>query len=482
MQADAVELTVGPGALSRPGAKPRLDGLRRASWERWRGVDEARRAMRFIQALRMPETGELAVLAPFQRRIVRATYANLLTVGSLPSGNAKTTLMGLVGLERICRGDPYTPVVVLATKHGQAREVVEAAKAIAENDARLVARMAWYEDDGALLYRPTGASMVAHSARLKSIEGLRYRLALIDEIGFALDELVTSIIARLGKGTLANRILGMGTPGFEPNVLHRIRELDRDGGLPSGAAYLEWSAPDGCDLDDRQAWLDANPAVTAGFLSEATYELQLALMPERQFRVYHLGQWVGTASGWLPQGAWDACPYVPAPPDGTPVVLGVEGTYRRTLAVVGAAVDGSVFAVWVAEAALDDELRTVLAAACERWQVEAVVHSRRIRVRLFAELARDGMPLEPWTGAADLEAGSANELWRDVSDRRLAHDHDPVLAEHMANLGARWMADGSLRLIRRDDDKPADAALAARMAWWRARELADVGTGTPTIY
>jgi phage terminase large subunit-like protein len=371
---------------------------------------------------------------------------------------------------------------VLATKQGQAREVVEAAKAIAENDPRLVTRMAWYEDDGELVYRPTGARMVAHSARLRSIEGLRYRLALIDEIGFALDELVTSIVARLGKGNMANRILGMGTPGFEPNVLHRIREMSRDGTLPAGAAYLEWAAPDGVDVTDERAWREANPAVAAGFLSPATRELQIGLMPERQFRVYHFGQWVESSSGWLPPGAWQACPHVGPPPPGAEVVLAVEGTYKRTLAVVGAALDGSVFLVWAAEAAPDGELRDVLAAACERWQVAAVVHNRRIRVRLFDELTRDGMPLEPWTGTAEVEAASANELWRAITDGRVPHDHDPVVAAHMANLGARWMSDGSLRLSRRDESGDCDAALAVRMAWWRATRI-DPGSGeTPRIY
>jgi hypothetical protein len=461
---------VGPGALSRPGAKPNADGLVPAVWERWRGQDEAVRALRFIGRLRMPETGEPVRLAGFQRQIVRSLYSELLTVASIPSGNGKTTLKGLIGLERICRGDRYTTVVVLATKQGQALEVVQAAKTIAENDPQLVDRMLWYEGDGVLMYRPTGSKIVAHSARLKSIEGLRYRLALIDEIGFALDELVSSIVARLGKGGRTNRILGMGTPGFEPNVLHRIREMSRDGALPAGAAYLEWAAPDGCEVDDARAWREANPAAAAGFLSPATRELQLGLMPERQFRVYHLGQWVKVTSGWLPPGAWQACPHVGVPPDGAEVVLAVEGTYKRTLAIVGAGVDGSVFMVWAAESAGDNELRDVLAAVCDRWQVQAVVHNRRIRVRLFDELGREGMPVEPWTGSVDAEAGSANELYR-------------AITAHMDNLGARWTADGSLRLSRRDETVPVDAALAARMAWWRASQLAEVGWGGPlTIY
>jgi phage terminase large subunit-like protein len=438
--------------------------------------------MRFIGQLRMPDTDEPARLAAFQRLIVRATYRELLTVASIPSGNGKTTLMGLLGLERICRGDRYARVVVLATKKDQAREVVEAAKAIAECDERLVERMAWYEDDATLLYRPTGATLVAHSARLRSIEGLRYRLALIDEIGFALDELVTSIVARLGKGTLTNRILGMGTPGFEPNVLHRIREMHRNGGLPAGATYLEWAAPEGCALDDEAAWREANPAIGGGFLSPFTRELQLGLMPERQFRVYHLGQWTEAELSSLPPGAWDGCPHVDAPPDGVEVVLAVAGTWTSSVAVVGASFDGALFMVWSAETATDDELDSVLAAASGRWQLAEVVFAPRQRAKLVAKLTRSGeVDVHVWPNRVEVEVTSSTEWRRAIVEGRIAHDHDPVLAAHLGATVGQSTPDASLRFVAPGDGRPVEAARAARMAWWRAVELAEAGPVAPVI-
>ncbi len=437
--------------------------------------------MRFIQSLRMPDSGLDVVLPAFQRQIIRATYSSLLTVGSLPSGNGKTGLMGLIALERLCRGDPYGRVVVLATKHGQAREVVEAAKAIGENDPRLVNRLAWYEDDAALVYRPSGATLVAHSARLKSIEGLRYRLALIDEIGFALDELVTSILARLGKGALANRILGMGTPGFSPNVLYRIDQMARDGAVPDGLSYLKWAAPDGCDVHDERAFDEANPAVAAGFLSRQTRELQLALMPELQYRVYHLGQWVGTAATWLPSGAWADSPHADAPADGSEIVLALAGTWRSSIAVVGATLDGSLFMVFAVEVATDDELADVFAAAAERWRVTEVVIAPRVRANLVSRLAVD-FEVSVWSTGIDLEVTSATEWRRAIVEGRVAHDHDPVLEAHVSATVIRSTVDGQLRLTSPDDGRPVDAARAARMAWTRARELADTGSVPLRIY
>jgi phage terminase large subunit-like protein len=109
----------------------------------------------------------------------------------------------------------------------------------------------------------------------------------------------------------------------------------------------------------------------------------------------------------------------------------------------------------------------VVAAACERWYVSEVVYPRRIRVQLFDELTNSGLPMTPWAATPEVGAASANELWRAINDGRLAHDHHPLLEQHMAAQRARWSTDGSLRLIP-SEDEPCDAAIAARMAWWTA--------------
>jgi len=49
-------------------------------------------------------------------------------------------------------------------------------------------------------------------------------------------------------------------------------------------------------------------------------------------------------------------------------------------------------------------------------------------------------------------------------------------------LRARYGVDGSLRLTRPDDGKFADAAIAARNAWWTAASLADVSGNPLTIF
>lgn len=415
-------------------------------------------------------------LAGFQRQIVRDVYGNLAAFESVPVANGKTTLLGAIALERICRGDDYAEVDVIATKLGQASEVVTAAARIAEASPEIRLRVALYDDAAELRYRPTGSRLRAQAARLKTLEGLNFNLGIVDEVGFAQDDHIESLLARLGKRPDAH-LLGIGTPGFDPNMLWRLRRDGLEDSLPAHVVYREWSGPEGCDVSDRRAWRVANPALGAGFLRVEALETQAELLPESKFRVYHLGQWVDQAAAWLPAGAWEACPMTEPPPPGAEVVLAVEGTYQRTVAIVGAGLDGSVFHGWTAERATDGELRRALDQALDRWNVLEVVHGRRIRQRLFRDLQHEGVPVTPWPAALDIEAGSANDFYRAIVEQRVPHDHDETVAAHVRNLRVRLMGDGSLKLVRPETGEHTDAGLAARNAWFRAGELADL---TPT--
>ena len=474
------------GSLVRHGNTGSLRLVELPPWAGWRWTSEAKRAERWIREYLVTPTGAGAGapmrVAGFQRQILELIYGYLATFVSLPAANGKTTFLGAVALERLARGDDYAEIDVVATKQEQAGFLVEAAKRMVEASPELAHRCRWHVREQILEYVPTGSKLQAHPAKLSAIQGLNFSLAIIDEIGFAHDETVESLIARLGKRPDA-RLVGIGTPGFEPNILHRLRGASLDGELPDGVHYHEWAADPGADTFDRRAWQQANPALRAGFLTARALEVQAGLLSQREFRTYHLGIWTDSSAAWLPPGAWDALPLVGYPPDGTEVVLAVDGTFRRSLSICGCTLDGAIFHGWTSEAALDRDVADVLAGACEQWDVRAILHPKRIRPNLFRDLRDQGMPVEAWDSSPDNEATSANEFYRAITgaDVQLAHDHSELIASHMASVRARYGVDGSLRLTRPDDDRFADAAIAARNAWWKALELSDERSG-PTIY
>jgi len=471
------------GSLVFKGAQRPLRLIELPPWHGWRHSSEARRAERFLAEYVVVPTGAGAGhplrIAGFQRELLRAIYDHLATFVSLPAANGKTTFLAAVALERLCRGDDYVEVDVVATKQEQAGFLVEAAMRMVEASPVLADRCRWHSREQLLEYRPTGSKLQAHPAKLTAVQGLNFSLAIIDEIGFAHDETVESLIARLGKRPDA-RLVGIGTPGFDPNILQRLRAASMDGELPAGVTYREWAAHPGAATTDRRAWRQANPALRAGFLTEAALGVQVGLLSEREFRTYHLGLWTDQTAAWLPDGAWQACPFQPPPPDGAEVVLAVEGTFQRAVAIAGATMDGAVFHGWAGEGALDQDVRGWLERAMEQWEVRTIVPNKRIRPALFSELRELGAPIEPWDHSSDNEATSAMEFYRAILEGSLAHDHAEVIAQHMAVLRARYGVDGSLRLARPDVGGFVDAAIAARNAWWTASQVAD--HGAPVIY
>ena len=476
-----------PDTLNRWGPKPKLRVVEMPPWVGWHVRSEAAQAIRWIETYLTVPTGHRAgqafQLAAFQKRIVRTLFDSIVTFVSIPAGNGKTTLLSALAIARLVRGDQFVEVDVVATKWDQASILVEQAKRLVETCPAVAEQFVWYAKPGILEYRPTGSRLRAHPARLSSLQGLAPNLAILDEAGFLPDELAEALIARAVKQP-DMRIVGIGTPGLESgNLLHRLKREHEDDALPPGVRYLEWSAPDDADVHDRRAWRKANPALQAGFMNIDALAMQAQLMPERTFATYSLGRWVDQASSWLPASAWESNPLAQAPADGADVVISVWGTYRRTLSVIGCGLDGTVFHCWAAEAATDDELHRVLDECAARWNVLEVTHLRRIRTAVFAELHRAGLPVEAWPADADTEATSANELYRAIIDGRVPHDHHELLAEHMRNARARHAVDGSLRLLQPDDGTHADAALAARAAWWRAFVLAEqISVEPPRIY
>jgi hypothetical protein len=465
------------GALHRTGKRKPLRLKEMPRWHGWQYTSESARIIRWCEELlwlpRGHGAGEKFKVASYQRKALAEFTESLASFFSVPAGNGKTTFMAAVGLERLCRGDEYVEVDILATKEDQAQRMIEAVIRFVECSPELHELCDWWANSSTLEYRPTGSIMRAHPARLSAVQGLEFSLALIDEIGFVPPELVTALIARLGKSPDA-RVIGFGTPGSAPdNMLESMRALAHAGELPAGMSFVEYAADAGCDIEDRAQWRKANPALRAGFLREEALAVQLAAMPEHEFRAYHLGQPIAGSAPWLPHGAWDACFQADPPRDRTPVVLAVWGNYRRQVAVCGATLDGALFFGWQAEKPTDAELGEVLRAASEQWELLEVCHKPHIRLNLMAQLQDEGLPVVTWPADKGTDVDSTAALYQAISEAEVAHDHDPTLSEQVSRLTAQIDRQGNPRLVESEAD--VSAALAARAAWWRARELAETG-------
>lgn len=85
-------------------------------------------------------------------------------------------------------------------------------------------------------------------------------------------------------------------------VFNGLREIAIAGTEP-GIAVFEWSAPDGCELDDADAWSQANPGLGVT-VQESELRVALASLPPALFRTEHLSQRVTSDDQALDVQAW----------------------------------------------------------------------------------------------------------------------------------------------------------------------------------
>lgn len=105
----------------------------------------------------------------------------------------------------------------------------------------------------------------------------------------------------------------------------------------SRIGLFDWSAADGCALDDRQEWAQSNPALGYGFLTELTIQDALDTDPESRFRTEVLCQRVAALEPpQISAAAWDAR----ADPESSIVgdrVISVDVSPRGDRAAIGGA-------------------------------------------------------------------------------------------------------------------------------------------------
>lgn len=490
--------TGGVFAERRPGRGPAVGvragkdrGIDRSPppWRSWRTRSRAARAIRWIETyVRVPSgvgAGKPLKLARFQREELERVLAPGVRQGGIqiPRGNAKSTLWAAVGLWAVCDPPdaPQVPLVAYnALQAGRTlmRPIRRMVSLNPELDSRCVVyssnneRRVWSGwNDGELL--PLAADV-------ERLQGLNPTVALVDEAQTVDPSVLRALLQGAGKRA-ESLVLVIGTPapGAQSSALFDFRERAAAG---APVAWVEYAATAGCALDDAEEWKRANPALGAGFLFRDVLVDELETVDEVSFRCYRLGQWLDIVDvSWLPGGAWENCPHADPPGDGVEVVLGLAGTWTSTTALVGCTLDGAIFLAYWAETATDDELDEVVGAAWERWNVRELVVQPRTRGTLVRRWIDGGVPVTIWPSSRnDVEVASSTDFRRAIVDRKLAHDHDPIVTAHIAALVGHATPDGALRLDAPETGVEVDAGRAARMAYWRAIEQSE--TPVPAIY
>lgn len=260
--------------------------------------------------------------------------------------------------------------------------------------------------------------------------------------------------------------------------LRRIRDRGRTG-KDKRMAYVEYGAKrrpclradclhsvgtDGCALDDRDLWWQANCALWAGRISEESLEDQRGAMPPAEFMREFLSWWEDPESlgGALSTARW-AEQADPGAERGLDVVFGTDVTEDRSawVAVAWRRTDGAAQVMLTNEghARPAHQLTGAVAELAETWG-GTVFGSKAFE----DEMAREGVPYEAMT-TADFTVASggfadalvAGQIW---------HGNQPALNQAVKVAVWRSAGSGGERAFQlRDFPEVGPLAAAARALW-----------------
>ena len=446
----------------RGNAAKRIADASRGPWKSWpKNLSRHGRAIRFIETyLRPPKGqghGQPVRLAPFQKEFLEEILTDGIDLSILgtPRGNGKSTFGGALAVwgafDDDDTGAPQVPIV--ATTIGQAiRSCYGVAVSMVKAEPELLRRSLIYT--GIATPRITvpfnEAELFPISNDPDGLQGLDYSLAIFDEIGF---QPITSWDSlRMGSGKRERSLaVGVGTPGLDrDNAFYHVRAAVNEGANLPGLVYREYAAPEQCEVNDREAWRIANPAIGAGFLRESALETDVGITPEGHFRIFRLGQWYDGVDSWLgPNGRpmWDelAAPYDFIP--GAPTWAGVDvGLKRDSTAVVWCQRDpqGVIHAtsrVWIPTKDEPVDVTDVMEHLRElhrAYELQAVAFDQRFFDVPAKMLSDEGLPMEEVPQSVERMTPICGSLLEMIKRGELRHDGDDIFTTQVLNAVPRF--------------------------------------------
>lgn len=321
-------------------------------------------------------------------------------------------------------------------------------------------RVTFYEghQDMAIVDKETGATIDFQSRSGKAGRGLTgVKRITLDEALYLEPKHVGAVYPTMLTRPEAQVRIGSSAGLLDSAQLRRIRDRGR-AGKDKRLAYVEYGAevkpclradcthamvdgvaPEGCALDDRDLWWQANCALWAGRIEEESLLNQRSSMPPVEFMREFLSWWEDPESegGALPYGRWlDLAD--PGAERGDDPVFGLDVAEDRTawVAVAWRRDDGAV-QVMLANKGEPVEASQVVA---EAQRLAGQWGGTIVPPRAFEdELEQLGLPMTKATGP-DFTA-ACGRVADHIKDGTIRHGNQPAL--NAAIKGAQWRAAGS---------------------------------------
>jgi phage terminase large subunit-like protein len=431
----------------------------------------------------------------WQRQLVASVLddAPKIALWVLPRGCGKSTLTAALALHHAFGDLEGARAVVVAQDERSALRLLATATRMVQLNAALESRVRIYRDR--LVVERTDSQLVALPAESERIEGENASLAIMDEIGFCRRDSYESLLHSTGK-RVSSQLLAIGTPS-PPSCRDASPMLDLvlEGRTSASGDFrlVEFGGDITHPVDCPHCW-DAIPGIDDLVSRE---HLTAALPPrsrESEFRRARLAEWVEhDDASFLPAGVWEQLSTGEPIPDGSDVVLSLDGSFSGdATAVVAATVSAhphfDLVGLWTPP---DDnaeyrvpilEVEQAVRDAAKRWRVVELTADPFRWSRSLQLLGAEDFCVTEFNQTPARLTPATTDTYQAAINGEMTHSGNPDLARHVANATVTEDARGvRLAKEKRNSKRRIDAAVCVVMAHSRATWRATKKTRKRTI-
>lgn len=476
--------------MSKPGPKARADDSPLPFNPRYknsgRPVVGARHFEAFCKKFIVTPKGagakEPMWLRPFQKRLTSSLLDDKpkIALWVLPRGCGKSTLTAALGLHHVFGDLEGARAVVVAQDERSSLRLLAVATRMVALCPELESRVRVYRDR--IVVQRTDSQLLALPAESARIEGEDASLAIMDEIGFCRRDSYESLLHSTGKRA-TSQLLAIGTPSPPSwREVSPMLDLVLEGRTSNATDFrlVEFGGDVSHAVDCEHCW-DAIPGIDDLVSRE---HLQAALPPrsrESEFRRARLAEWIEhDDASFLPAGTWDSLDTGHGVPDGTPVVLALDGSFNGdatalVVATVSQQPHFDLVGLWTPPDESPDyrvpilKVEQAIRDACKRWRVVELTADPFRWSRSLQLLAAEGIVVSEFNQTPARLTPATTDAYQAAINGEMSHSGNKDLARHIANATVTEDARGvRLAKEKRNSRRRIDAAVCVVMAHSRA--------------
>ena len=443
--------------------------------------------------------GKPVNLLPFQRRFVLDVYDNPVGTSraylSIARKNGKTGLIACLLLAHIVGPEAYQNgrIVSGARSRKQAAEVFNYASKMVLMSPELTKLARIVPSSKTIIGLAKNVEYQASSAEAKSAHGGSPILAILDEVGQIkgpTDDFVEAIETSQGAYEGKAMLFAISTQAATDNDLFSRWIDDAESSKDPRIVSHIYTADKDCDLEDREAWAAANPALGKfrSIKDIEDFSKLASRMPSKEasFRWLFLNQRIDASAPFVAPAVWKACDAQISDFEGLPVFGGLDlsevsdltalvlmapkqsdaGTIWQVkptfwLTTPGPTVDYEYVAHHMLELSKRMDIRKI---AFDRWNWR---HLKPWLLKVgFTEeqIEGDDAIFEPFGQGYQSMSPALRDLESLLLNKQIAHGGHPVLTMCMMNATVKPDPSGNRKLDKQKSRGRIDGAVALAMA------------------